>query len=197
MPGEPKDSYSDQELMEGLLNGDPQVLKYIKNTISPYLKCLVKEGKGNSHDADVLFHDATVVLFKKMSKGPLELTCRFTTYFSAVCKVIWRFRHNTNHINVCDLPELVEEAGELEELYAESLEYRLYRKHFGKLKEKQKELFIATLSGKPYNELYGEFGYKSADVFKSELCRIRKKLIRNIKSDPEYNRFNGKKHWSP
>jgi cell fate (sporulation/competence/biofilm development) regulator YlbF (YheA/YmcA/DUF963 family) len=109
--------------------------------------------------------------------------------------VIWKFRHNTNHLP-CEVPDLVDEADELEDLYRESLEYRLYRKHFANLKEKQKALFRATLSGKPYSELFDEFGYKSADVFKTEISRIKKRLIRNIKADPEYNKYIGNKNWS-
>jgi hypothetical protein len=54
---------------------------------------------------------------------------------------------------------------------------------------------MASFSTKPYNELFKEFGYKSADVFKTEVARIRKQLTESITADPEFRKYCNGKNW--
>jgi len=188
--------FSNDELCEGILQGNLQVFRYIQAKTFPTLLSLVRQTGGSRQDAENLFYDALVVVFKKLSQGSLQIDCKFTTYFLGVCKLIWKFKRNSYPVIHPEIPDVTDNEEKIEEIYRESREFRLYRKHFRKLKEKHQKLLNATLTNKPYSELYSEFGYKSADVFKNVIARIKKRLIENIMKDPEYAGCNGKKNWS-
>jgi len=196
MSDKPTIDFSNEELSEGVLQGNLQVFRFIQEKTFPAILSLVKQNGGSRQDAETLFYDALVVVFKKLRQGSLQIECKFTTYFLGVCKLIWKFKRNSYPVIHPEIPDVADSEDKMEEIYKESREFRLYRKHFGKLQEKHKKLLNATLTNKPYSELYSEFGYKSADVFKNVIARIKKRLIQNIMKDPEYKGCNGKKNWS-
>ena len=81
-------------------------------------------------------------------------------------------------------------------LWKESREFRLYRKHFESLKEKQRDIFESSLDGVPYRELYSQFGFRSEEAFKNEVYRIRRKLFQRIIEDPEFRILFNRTYWS-
>jgi DNA-directed RNA polymerase specialized sigma24 family protein len=192
----PSKELTNDEILPGIKEGDQAVFLYVKRLVFPAVTSFIKQNGGNGFQSEEVFQDALIVIFKKLLKGPVELQCKFSTYFLSVCKIIWRFNHKNNYSRAVNLVDLVEDTGEIEEIYKGSKEFKLYRKHFNKLKVKKQSILMASLSGKSYQELYEKFGYKSADVFKTEVSRIKKQLVESITSDPEYNCFDGKNNWS-
>jgi DNA-directed RNA polymerase specialized sigma24 family protein len=192
----PTKELTNDEILPGIKEGDQSVFLYVKELVFPAITSFIKQNGGKDFQAEEVFQDALIVIFKKLLKGPVDLECKFSTYFLSVCKIIWRFNHKNNYSRALNFGDLVEDTGNIEEIYKESKEFKLYRKHFNKLKVKKQSILMASLSGKPYQELYEKFGYKSADVFKTEVSRVKKQLVESITSDPEYNCFNGRNNWS-
>lgn len=192
----PSKELTNEIILRGIKEGNQSVFLYVKKLVFPAITSFIKQNGGNGFQAEEVFQDAMVVIFKKLLKGPVDVQCKFSTYFLGVCKIIWRFNHKNNNSRTIDFRDLIADIGNIEDIYKKSKEYKLYRKHFNKLKEKKQKILMASLSGKPYQELYEKFGYKSADVYKTEVSRIKKQLVESITSDPEYHCFNGKNNWS-
>jgi len=199
MEKEPDHIYSNEELMNGILKGDYGIFRYVADQAIPYLlKNMGKEGSRKR--AEEIVQDAYVVVYRKAVAGDLQLKCRFLTYFLAVCRNIrtagYRLMEDPEK-NRGELEELTEaEEEEIEVLWLRSREYRLYRRHFNTLKEKQQSILASSMDGVPYKDLYAEFGFKSEDAFKNEVFRIRKKLFRQILEDPEFILLRNRTYWS-
>ncbi len=199
MPKQALKELKNEEIIQGIRTGSPEVINYLKVKAYPFVKKYVIMNNGAPNDADIVFQDALVVIFRKV-KGPgLHLNCQFTTYFNAVCKYIWRYElqkgNNPLLVSVDEINNFFDE-NELEGLYRESKEFQLYRHYFKKLKKRQQKILNAAMSEKKYSELYGLFGYKSVDAFKNEVSRIKKLLIKQISSDPRFKKYSGKPNWS-
>jgi DNA-directed RNA polymerase specialized sigma24 family protein len=199
MRKEPDHTYSNNELIEGITRGDNEIFRYVSDHSIPYLiKAMGKEGTRSQ--AEEIVQDAYIVIFRKADSNGLELNCKFLTYFIAVCKNIWNYSNrikgkdevwNRDFSNDVTIDE-----EEIEMLWMESREFRLYRRHFNTLKGKQQTILTSTLDGVAYKDLYRQFGYKSEDAFKNEVFRIRRKLFQRISEDPEFRFLKNRTYWS-
>lgn len=196
MSAKPVKDFSNEEILNGILNENREVFQFIRLKTFPQLLSLVKRNEGNFHVAEELFQDALIVIFKKLKKGPIPLQVKFGTYFLGICKTIWKFNHKNNSLIVLDSVDIIDDEKEIEDIYQESKEFQLYRKHFNQLKKRQQKILMASLSNKTYNDLFEQFGFKNANVLKTEISRIKKRLIENITSDPDFKKYNGGKNWN-
>jgi hypothetical protein len=130
----------------------------------------------------------------------LQLSCKFLTYFIAVCKNIWNYNNRIKgkeEIQNKDIdPDGFLDEEEIEMLWTESREFRLYRRHFNTLKVKQQNILASSLDGVAYRDLFRQFDYKSEEAFKNEVFRIRRKLFQKISEDPEFRFLKNRTYWS-
>jgi DNA-directed RNA polymerase specialized sigma24 family protein len=192
-------TYSNDELIEGITRGDHDIFRYVSDHSIPYLiKAMGKEGTRNQ--AEEIVQEACIVIFRKAGSSGLPLNCKFQTFFIAVCKNIWNYNNRIKgkeEVLNKDIPnDVIPDEEELEMLWTESREFRLYRRYFKTLKVKQQNILFATLDGVAYKDLYRQFGYKSEEAFKNEVFRIRRKLVEKISEDPEFGFLKNRTYWS-
>jgi DNA-directed RNA polymerase specialized sigma24 family protein len=195
----PDHIYSNDELIEGITRGDHDIFRYVSDQTIPYL--VKSMGKtGTRSQAEEIVQDAFIVIFRKADSNGLELNCKFLTYFIAVCKNIWNYNNRIkgkNGIWNSDfIHDVILDGEEIEMLWMESREFRLYRRHFCTLKGKQQTILASSLDGVAYKDLYRQFGYKSEEAFKNEVFRIRRKLYQKISEDPEFRFLKNRTYWS-
>jgi DNA-directed RNA polymerase specialized sigma24 family protein len=199
MVKKPDRTYTNEELTEGIVSGDLDVFRYVSDQAIPYL--VRNMGKGSSREvACEVVHDACIVIFRQAQSKELNLNCRFLTYFIAVCRNIWnnknRLRGREEQWKEDFAGEVQLDEEEISALWRESREFRLYRSYVNRLKEKQQAIYISSLDGVPYSDLYHQFGFSSVDAYKTEVFRIRKKLFRKIQDDPEFKHLQNRSYWS-
>jgi DNA-directed RNA polymerase specialized sigma24 family protein len=199
MGKKPYRTYSNDELIEGITKGDHDIFRYVSDHSIPYLiKAMGKEGTRTQ--AEEIVQDAYIVIFRKADSVGLQIDCKFLTYFIAVCKNIWNYSNSIKgkgEVGKSDLHNDVPiDEEEIEMLWMESREFRLYRRHFSTLKGKQQTILASSLDGVAYKDLYRQFGYKSEDAFKNEVFRIRRKLVQKISEDPEFRFLKNRTYWS-
>ena len=68
----------------------------------------------------------------------------------------------------------------------DSLEYKLYQKHFQKLSKECKKLLQLFFDKVSYSEIAKILGYKSAGFVKKKKYNCKEFLMKSIKNDPEY-----------
>ena len=125
------DSYSDAEIVDGILHADRKVMDFIyRQYYGKVESFLVGKGGNPEHIKDV-FQEAMFVICKKVNEKGLILTCAFSTYLFSVCKYIWMHDLRKNRYQTVEdsnVDVLTEDEGQDEEMQ-DNLK-ALFRSHF-------------------------------------------------------------------
>ena len=81
---------SDEEIIAGIRKRDNRVLHYIyKNAFAP-VKQLILHNAGSETDAEDIFQEALIVIFKKLrAEEDFEINAAFSTYIYSIARLLW------------------------------------------------------------------------------------------------------------
>jgi RNA polymerase sigma factor (sigma-70 family) len=181
-----------ENILEGLRDRDTKVLDFIYKSFYEQIKVFVLRNRGSIEDAKDVYQDALLVIYQKVSKDNLTLTCSFQTYLYSVCRLLWLKQLESNQIqkNVAEETGMYIELGEdILDVFEKNERYKLYQRHFQKLSfscQKVLELFLAGIS---LREIANILGFKSEHYAKKRKYQCKEKLTNSIKSDPNFKHF--------
>jgi len=177
---------SDEELIKGIRNHDSDVLRYIYKKYFETVKNFVRKNNGSDDDAQDIFQESIIILFKKIEENSLELTCSLGTFLFSICRLLWlkqlekRRIRNEDASADDDLEELLGASGSNFEL---NDEYKLYQEHFSRLPKDCQRVLRLFLEKVPLKEVADIMGYKSEQYAKKRKLECKEKLIESIKND--------------
>ena len=108
---------TDEEILTGLRKRDNRVLQFIyKNSFNP-VKQLVIHNAGSDSDAEDIFQDALIIIFKKIKEeSDFKLTAAFNTYIYSIARLLWlKHLRKIKKIEIDPLNRDMEERIEFEE----------------------------------------------------------------------------------
>jgi len=186
--------YSDEAIIEGLRLRSDFIIKYIYQELFPTIKYLVVKNSGNEEDAEDVFQDSLIVIFKKIRNNELELSSSFRTYLYSVCRNLWlqklhkrkQFTREFSDIeSFVELPEKV-----VEEIYDDEVEkYRLYQQHFLTLNDDCQKVLLLFMKKISLREIAVEMGYKTEKYAKTRKYLCKEELKKRIINDPKCHKF--------
>lgn len=102
MNPKPKHYFSDENLVEGLKEQDPEIIKYLYDTIGPQVHNLVSRSGGKPEDARDIFQDGILAAYLNIQSGKYELSplTRFSTYLIQICKYKWYDHRNSAYVRL-------------------------------------------------------------------------------------------------
>lgn len=176
------------DLLRGIQSHDSQVLQAIYSRFYPKIKQYILLNNGSPNDAEDVFQEALTIIYLKVRKEPLELSCSFYTFLYAICRNLW-------------LQQLVKksrevvspEAGvlEVEPAPLDFLEERkpIFLRAFGKLGSECQQVLELFFSKLEMTDIATRMGYSSGQYAKKKKYKCKLKLIEIIKSDPYYQDY--------
>ena len=186
--------YSDEALLKGLSEQKTNCIRQIYKEFYPVVKSIVERNSGNNEDAEDVFQDALVILFRKSSNGNLFLDCALRTYFYSVCRNIWRQRLDRRWRTILN-ERIVEEPVESYDHYdnerkEEELEKkRLFHQHFLSLPAKCQKVLELFLHETPLKEIAVMLGFKNEEYAKTRKYMCKNMLRKKIMNDPKCKRY--------
>lgn len=181
-----------ENILDGLRDRDTKVLDFIYKSFYEQIKVFILRNRGSIEDAKDVYQDALLVIYQKVSRDNLALSCSFQTYLYSVCRLLWLKQLKTNQIekNAAEETGMYIELGEdILDVFEKNERYKLYQQHFQKLSfscQKVLELFLAGIS---LREIANILGFKSEHYAKKRKYQCKEKLINSIKSDPNFKQF--------
>ena len=174
----------DELLIRSLALGDSATIRSIYQRYYPTIEKMVFKMNGSLDDAYDTFQDAVTVLYEKAKAGDLHLTCRLSTYLTAIAKHIWlkklNKRKNQTFSVLHDNLEEVAGASEDVTLFFE-FEQNLSKlnRSFSEIGEPCKSILTAFyITNQSMQDIASEFGYTNAENAKTQkykcLNRLRK-----------------------
>ncbi|MCF8396621.1 MAG: sigma-70 family RNA polymerase sigma factor [Bacteroidales bacterium] len=185
--------YSVEELLEGIRQHNTDVLKFIYRSYYPQIQHLVVTNSGNDDDAQDIYQDALIVIYKKILKNEIQLVdCSFGTYLYSICKLLWLKQLEKKKQNNDFYPEddvIVDDNEELLQEFEQMEKFKLFQKHFRSLRKDCRKVLELSLEKVPLKKIAEIMGYKSDKYAKKRKYQCKEKLVDNIKKDPKFKEF--------
>lgn len=179
----PKRHYSDQDFIEGLRSGDPEVLTALYKKYYNLVLKFVVSNNGSSEAAEDVYQETIVILYEKCLDKNFELNCQLQTFIYSIARNLW-LKQLKKHSSITSLKDYHhEEYGQTEtdvklhQQKEESIE-KMY-KSLEELGEPCatliRDFYIRKLS---MEEISDKFGYTNADNAKNQKYKCLQRLKR-------------------
>lgn len=185
--------FTDQAILEGLRNRDSSIIRYIYKEYYPTIKYLINSNSGYDTDAEDVFQDALVIVYRKLAKNDLTLTSSFKTFLYSVCRNLWLQRLDKKVFS-SDFLKL-EELDEMQDpVYAEPVEmesdkYKVFQQHFLSLSEDCQKILRLFMNKVSLKEIAEIMGFKTEKYAKTRKFMCKEKLKNLIMNDPYSKKY--------
>lgn len=182
---------SDDEIIKGLRKRDNRILQYIyKNAFNP-VKQLIISNAGSENDAEDIFQEALIIIFKKLRDEPdFQLDCGFTTYLYSIARLLWlKHLRQIKKIHIDPLNRDMEEHIEFEEpspVQDKDLRMAIYQRNLVKIPEDCQSILKLTTQNVNAREIAERLGFRSEGYVRKRRHFCKEFLVNQIKEDPDY-----------
>ncbi|MBN2698982.1 MAG: sigma-70 family RNA polymerase sigma factor [Bacteroidales bacterium] len=183
-------TYTENQVIEGLRSRDPIITKYFVRQNKPYVKALVFFTGSNGSIPEDLFNDGMIVLFRKLDNPDFIFGSTLNTFFFNICKLL--IMHDKVRAMSMKLPELDlfdEEERPCDPAFDEEVDRKLLlaliRKHLLRMRRICKRILNLHFLSLTIPEIAARLK-KSCDSTRKLKSRCRKSFLNAIKSDPDY-----------
>ena len=175
---------NDQDLVELLKNNktDRAFSKLYKGY--PKVEKLVLSKGGTKADAQDVFQEALIVLYRKVTSTNFELTSQLSTYLYSVSRFLWKdelIKSNKLKGTEFKIELIPEELNELEEIVTKENKLKQVEKVLETISEKCREVLqLFYFKGYKMKEIAKKMGYTSERVARTYKYKCMEKAKRGI-----------------
>lgn len=190
--------YSSLELLNGIHRNDTIVLQYIYKNFYSKINFFVRKNNGDEEDANDVFQEAIIIIYRKLKANELVLDCTFETYLYSICRFLWLKQLEKRKLE----KEKIKDNHEYnDDLYDDGLEkvvdlnerYKLYQKHFSNLGKDCQKILQLYFDKVPLKNIAQIMGFKSEKYAKKRKFKCKEYLINSVKQDLEFNKILSRK----
>jgi RNA polymerase sigma factor (sigma-70 family) len=178
-----------EEILNGIRVKNNDILRFIYFENYPTIKKYILENSGNIQDAEDIFQEAIVRIFRKLLKRQISLNCSFKTYLYSVCRILWLKELEKKQLirnDNLELEKMVE--SEEKDLFenGDTDKNKIIQEHLMRLDEKCRQILILFYDGASIEEITEIMGFGSTGYTRKKKLKCKEKLIENLKKDPRF-----------
>jgi len=189
-----KTLYSDDYLITGIKKKDHEVIRYMYRNYYDSIKRLVCKNSGNDEDAEDVFQDSLMVVYKKIRDNNLKLSCSLKTFIYAISRNLWLQKLQKRKSNLVELYEVEDPEAhnvfDKDENFMEHGKFLLYQKHFLRLSEDCQKVLRLFLKKVSLTEIARIMNFSSVGYTKTRKYLCKKLLKERILNDPDCKQYN-------
>ena len=188
-------SFTDDQILKGILRHDNLVLSYIYKQYYYKVNAFVRKNSGTEEDVSDIFQEAIIVIYRKLKENDLLFENRsFETYLFSVCRLLWLKNLRTiktEKEKINDSLPFNEEVydDDLNNVIEKNERYLLYQKHFRNISTDCQKILQMFFDKVPIRQIAQVMGFKSEKYVKSRKFKCKDLLIERIKQDTEYKKL--------
>lgn len=149
----------------------------------PVVTKMVLKNNGSKQDAEDIYQEALIILFRKVQDKNFVLTSSLNTYLYSVCRYLWNdtLRKQNKKIEFEKVESVIPET-EIEQDGRQESEYRIAEKAFQSIGEKCKELLVLFYhKNLGFKQIAKQLEFASENVAKNQKYRCLEKAKDNLK----------------
>jgi RNA polymerase sigma factor (sigma-70 family) len=183
--------YTNEAIIHGLKSRDKDVINYIYKQSYAQVRFFVTSNNGDTMDAEDVFQDTIVLIYKNIDSAHFSLTCSFSTYLFSICRHLWlqklnRKMKNTSIEDYMATSEPEEEFEQMQDHLVDSEKFRLFQKYFNKLNNSEQKILNLYMNKTHGKEIAKIMGYKSDKYAKYRKYVVKEKLKNMIINDEQF-----------
>ena len=186
--------YTTLDLLNGILRNDTIILQFIYKNFYSKINFFIKKNSGDDDDANDIFQEAIIIIYRKLKANELVLDCTFDTYLYSVCRFLWLKQLDKRKV---EKEKIKDNHDYNEDIYDDGLDkvadlnerYKLYQKHFINLGKDCQKVLQLYFDKVPLKNIAQIMGFKSEKYAKKRKFKCKEYLIKSIKQDLEYNKI--------
>lgn len=178
-----------QRYLDGIHQNKALVVKEIYDKFFPGVLNWIERNRGAQVDAEDIFQEALVSIFRRVKKGDLNIEFAFYTYLFAICKRIWfkRLKKRDFAVTTTDeLPLSSTEGDLITEAMEKTEKYTLFRTKLKQLGADCQQLLQLHFAKKSFKEIAEVLKYASEEYARRKKYLCKKELTKLIKADVRY-----------
>lgn len=177
------------DILQLIVKGDRTTISRLYDDCFPAIKQLVLKNTGEIEDAEDVFQEALVVVYRKANAGKLELNCALNTFIYAICRNIWldRLRRLGRTVGIIsDYDQLADLDDDVLATIHKNEQYALFQKHFRNLSDGCQKLLTLFFEGNDMKSITKHMGFGSELYARKRKFQCKEKLVSTIINDPDY-----------
>ncbi len=182
------DQIPDIKIIRGILEHNSRIIQHVYRECFPMVERMVINSGGDQEQAKDVFQDGWIIVYRKIVKGELELTCKFSTFLYAICKRLW-MQEKRKRITRMKLTPSEPEIFEEPEPFAEddqSILKTIFNKHFKQLSKDCQTILILHFNNAPIEEIQKVMNYQNPHYVMDRKYRCKRSLEQRIFNDPNF-----------
>jgi RNA polymerase sigma factor (sigma-70 family) len=186
-------NYSNEELLNGILRNDNVILQHIYKNFYYKVNLYIKKNSGNDEDANDVFQEAIIVVYRKLKANDLIIDCSFETYLYSVCKFLWykqlTRQKSEKEMIIDSTPIEAEFDHDFTELVERNERFKLYQKHFQLLGSDCQKLLQLFFDKVPLKQIAQIMGFSGEKYVKKRKYKCKEYLVTSIKQDVSFRKL--------
>jgi RNA polymerase sigma factor (sigma-70 family) len=189
--------YTDQEILQGILRSDREVILHMYHQYFPMVHRFVLSNSGTEGEAEDLFQDIMILLFDKVNKEDLILTGSFYSFFFVLMRNKWfnqlRRKRIEPRANGRLIDDYTESAGDYipdQQTLENAEKERIFYTWFATLGEECRKVLLLFIQGNSIKEVTRLMGYNSEQHTKNRRYRCKVSFFNKIKNDPRFKELS-------
>ena len=186
---DPSKQYTKEKIIEGIIRGDNEILKYLYHENFRKVRFLITTNNGSEVDAEDIFQETLVVLYRKLRESNYQITSSLNTFIYAVARTMWLKELSSRKLKaeifdtedsyISDLPDIID-------IIEKNDRLKLFREKFEELSADCKKVLNMFLNNLSIRDITRIMGYSSEQHTKNRQYRCKKSLIEKIKNSKQY-----------
>ncbi|MCL4483145.1 MAG: sigma-70 family RNA polymerase sigma factor [Bacteroidetes bacterium] len=186
-------NYSNEELLNGILRNDNVILQHIYKNFYYKVNLFIKKNSGNDEDANDIFQEAIILVYRKLKANDLIINNTFETHLYSVCRFLWFKQLTRQKSEKALMIDSVIFDTEFDHDFAELVEknerFKLYQKHFQLLGSDCQKLLQLYFDKVPLKQIAQIMGLSSEKYVKKRKFKCKEYLITSIKQDVNFKKI--------
>ncbi|MBN1132333.1 MAG: sigma-70 family RNA polymerase sigma factor [Bacteroidales bacterium] len=185
-------SFSEEHLLNGIVRHNSEVLIYIYDTYFPLIEGYILQNSGTTEEAEDVFQEGLLIVYRKLKNENLILRCKFSTYLYSVCRRIFHQERKKRYLQIQkikDQPYIIEDSGpDVNPVDQEALA-ELIHKYLKELSPDCQKIIQLTINECTVDEIREALQYNSNHHTIDRKYRCKKSLIKKITEDPSFKKL--------
>lgn len=179
---------TENDYIQAILTNDPKGLRELYRTFLPRISRFIQLNGGSTDDAQDIFQDALVVIYKKSKSPDFILSSKFYTLLYGVCRNLWGNqlqKKSRTEVSLTDDHKFQLTTDISKELEAAE-EQRLFWDAFKKLGKDCQQLLKLFFAKEKMDIITQKLNLSSVGYAKKKKFKCKEKLVALIKADRRF-----------